>query len=400
MRPLECIFCKKSYPPDPFSLLCTSCQEPLLAVSPDTACEIHSNKDHPLERYIDFLPIKKFSPEFSLGEGNTPLLKLNRLKHEFILPDLYAKNEMLNPTGSFKDRGTVLAVQRASLLGIKKIGTVSTGNMAVSTGAYGARAGLKTLVLVSENVSDEKLYSAGIHGTFLIKVKGDYGTLFYKSLEIGKKKKIYFINSVDPFRIEGYKVTAFEILEQLKGRLPTYIFVPVSSGGHIIGLMKAFKELKQNEMIDKYPVFIGIQAEKASPIARAFLKGDRKYTRIKKAESLAQSINNPAPPGGNIVLDMIYELNGRIIHVTDKEIRKAQMLLASYEGLFCLPASAASLAGVFKLKRENKLNLSDRIVLILTGSGMKNIKALSPSEMKIMTTSLNKLDHAVSLAVT
>jgi len=399
MRPLECIFCKKTYPPDPFSPFCTRCQEPLLAASPDTACEIHSGRDHPLEKYIDFLPINKFSPEFSLGEGNTPLLKLNRLKRKFILPDLYAKNEMLNPTGSFKDRGTVLAVQRAVSLGIKKIGTVSTGNMAVSTGAYGARAGLKTLVLVSEDVSDEKLYSAGIHGTFLIKVKGDYGALFYKSLEIGKNKKIYFINSVDPFRIEGYKVTAFEIFEQFNEKIPTHIFVPVSSGGHIIGLMKAFKELKQNRMIDKFPVFIGIQPEKASPIARAFLKGDVKYKRIKKAESLAQSINNPAPPGGNIVLKMIYELNGRVIHVTDKEISKAQMLLASYEGLFCLPASAASLAGVFRLKSENKLNPSDRIVLILTGSGIKNIKVLNPSEMKITTTSLNKLDFAVSFAV-
>jgi len=163
--------------------------------------------------------------------------------------------------------------------------------------------------------------------------------------------------------------------------------------------MKAFKELKQSGMIDKFPVFIGIQPEKASPIARAFLKGDVKYKRIKKAKSLAQSINNPAPPGGNIVLKMIYELNGRVIHVTDKEISKAQILLASYEGLFCLPASAASLAGVLRLKRENKLNPSDRIVLILTGSGMKNIKAINPSEMKIITTSLNKLDFAVSFAV-
>jgi len=399
MRPFECIFCKKTYPPDPFSLFCTKCKEPLLAASPETTCKIHSAREYPLEKYIDFLPINEFSPGLSLGEGSTPLLKLNRLRDEFNLPYLYAKNEMLNPTGSFKDRGTVVAVHRAVSMGIQQIGTVSTGNMAVSTGAYGARAGLKTLVLVSEDVSDEKLYSAGIHGTILFKVKGDYGTLFYKSLEIGKKKKIYFMNSVDPFRIEGYKVTAFEMFEQFKGKIPTHIFVPVSSGGHIIGLMKAFKELKQSGLTDTYPVFIGIQPEKASPIARAFLKGDLKYSRIRKAESLAQSINNPAPPGGNIVLKMIYELNGEVLYVTDDEIRTAQRLLASYEGLFCLPASATSLAGAFKLKNDKKLAPSDRIVLILTGSGIKNIKVLEPNKMKVFTTSLNKLDRTLSSAV-
>ena len=399
MRHFECIFCKKTYPQDPFSLFCTRCKEPLLVASPDTNCKIHFAREYPLEKYIDFLPIKKIIPELSLGEGSTPLLKLNRLRDKFNLPDLYAKNEMLNPTGSFKDRGTVLAVHKAVSLGIKKIGTVSTGNMAVSTGAYGARAGLKTLVLISDDVSDEKLYSAGIHGAILFKVKGDYGTLFYKSLEIGKKKKIYFMNSVDPFRIEGYKVTAFEMFEQFKGKIPTHIFVPVSSGGHIIGLMKAFKELKRIGLIDNFPVFIGIQPEKASPIARAFLKGDLKYTRIKKAESLAQSINNPAPPGGNIVLNMIHELNGEVIQVTDDEIITAQRLLASYEGLFCLPASAASLAGAFRLNDDKKLAPSDRIVLILTGSGMKNIKVLEPNKMKVFTTSLNKLDQTVSSEV-
>ncbi|HZX11729.1 MAG TPA: threonine synthase, partial [Acidobacteriota bacterium] len=357
---------------------------------------IHTEKSSPLERYIDFLPVEKIKPELFLGEGSTPLLKLNRLMDQFNLPEIYIKNEMLNPTGSFKDRGTVIAVHKAVSMGIKTIGTVSTGNMAVSTAAYGARAGIKTLVLVSEETSDEKLYSAAVHGAILIKVKGDYGELFYKSLETGRKNHIYFINSTDPFRIEGYKVTAFELFDQFKAKIPTHIFVPVSSGGHFIGLMKAFKELKKSHRIDQYPIFIGVQPEKASPIAEAFLKGESKYTRIKKAGSVAQSINNPAPPGGNLVLKMIREMKGQMIKVSDTEILRAQSLLASYEGLFCLPASAAALAGLFRLKREKKLDPQDQIVLIITGAGFKNIKILNHSKMKNFQTSLKKLDHTVS----
>lgn len=397
MKQLECPFCQKKYPLDPFNLFCSECKEPLLVTSSGQSQRIHSEKTSPLERYIDFLPLEKMIPEICQGEGNTPLLKLNRLMNQFNLPEVYAKNEMLNPTGSFKDRGTVTAVHKAVYLGIQMIGTVSTGNMALSTAAYGARAGIKTIVLVPESVSDEKLYSAVVHGAILIKVKGDYGKLFYKSLEIGRKNHIYFINSTDPFRIEGYKVTAFEIVEQFGKKIPSHIFVPVSSGGHIIGLMKAFKELKQIHRIDKYPTFIGVQPEKASPIATAFLKGDSKYTRIKKAGSLAQSINNPDPPGGNIVLKMIKEFNGKVIHVSDIEILRAQSLLARHEGLFCLPASAATLAGVFKVQKE--LSPHDQIVLILTGSGSKNLKILDPSKMKIFQTTLKKLDHHVSSTI-
>ncbi|MFO7980299.1 MAG: pyridoxal-phosphate dependent enzyme, partial [Candidatus Aminicenantes bacterium] len=166
-----------------------------------------------------------------------------------------------------------------------------------------------------------------------------------------------------------------------------------------IGLMKAFKELKKSHEIDKYPAFIGVQPEKASPIAEAFLKGESKYTRIKKAGSVAQSINNPAPPGGNLVLKMIKELNGQIIKVSDSEILRAQSLLALYEGLFCLPASAATLAGLFRLKKENILDPQDRIVLIITGAGFKNIKILDSSKMRILQTSLKKLGHTISSLV-
>jgi len=396
MEQLKCLFCQKKYPLDLFHLFCPECNEPLLVTHSVPSPEIHYNKKYPLERYFDYLPIKKRNPEFCLGEGSTPLLKLSRLMERFDLPEVFAKNEMQNPTASFKDRGTVIAVHKALTMGVNSIGTVSTGNMAASTAAYGARAGIKTWVLVSESTSEEKIYSAAVHGAIILKVKGDYGELFYKSLKIGEKNRIYFMNSTDPFRIEGYKVTAFELFDQFKEKAPSYIIVPVSSGGHIIGLMKAFKELKKRQKITKYPNFIGVQPEKASPITNAFLKKEPKCTRIKKANTLAQSINNPAPPGGNIVLEMIREMKGQMIKVSDIEILRAQSLLASYEGLFCLPASAATLAGLFKLKREKKLDPQDQIVLIITGAGFKNVKILNPSKMKIFQTSIKKLDQTVS----
>ncbi|MBD3413781.1 MAG: threonine synthase [Candidatus Aminicenantes bacterium] len=396
MKQLECPFCKKTYALDLFQLFCSDCQEPLLVRSSVPFPKVRNEKSNPLDKYIDFLPIKKALHRFSLGEGNTPLLKLNRLMHKFNVPDLYAKNEMMNPTGSFKDRGTVIAVHNAVSLGIRNIGTVSTGNMAVSTAAYGARTGIKTYVLVSEDTSDEKIFSAALHGAILVKVKGDYGELFYKSLETGKKNHVYFINSVDPFRIEGYKVTAFEIWQQLGGQVPTHIFVPVSSGGHIIGLMKAFSELKQNKLTNRLPVFVGIQPKKASPITNAFLNGQSQITRIQKADSFAQSINNPAPPGGNCVLKWIKETNGHLLRVSDEEILKAQKKLASFEGLFGLPAAAAPLAGLFKWQAQNKLAPHHRIVLILTGAGFKNMAVLDRSQMPIYQTVLDDLDQMIS----
>jgi threonine synthase len=349
-----------------------------------------------LEKFRDFLPLDTINPDLQLGEGNSPLQKLNRLMLEFGLPETYAKNESINPTGSFKDRGTAVAVQIAASLGITRIGTVSTGNMGISTAAYGAKAGMETFVFTKEDTPTEKLLSAGIHGINLIKVKGDYGKLSHKSFKIGKKHNIYFMNSTDPFRIEGYKVTGFEIFEQLNRKNPQFIFVPVSSGGHLIGLIKCFKELKEKKFIQRIPTFVGVQAKGSSPVAQAFAAGKPKYKRINKTSSIAQSITNPEPPGGNIVLKLVHKLDGMVIAVSDKEILAAQKLLARFEGIFCLPASATTLAGLLKLQKKRKFSSTDRIVLVITGAGVKNINVLDPDTMKIKHTDLSELDKSIA----
>jgi len=235
MNTLECAVCNRKYPLEIFYPFCAACGNPLLFPPITEKKRLYLTKDFALERYSEILPLKEISNDLSLGEGNTPLVSLKRIKEKFDLPNVLAKNETLNPTHSFKDRGTAAAVQKAVSLGITNIGTVSTGNMASSTAAYGAKAGLRTFVLVKEDISEEKLQSTGVYDPIIVKVKGHYGDLYRKSFEIGKKHNIYFMNSTDPFRIEGYKITAWELYFQLNKRVPDYIFVPVSAGGHIIG---------------------------------------------------------------------------------------------------------------------------------------------------------------------
>lgn len=368
----ECLFCKKSFPLDIFSPFCPLCGEPLL-FPPFIPERKESSDSFPsIKNRLPWLPLTSYDPSLSLGEGGSPLVRCTSLMAHFNLPPLFAKNESFNPTASFKDRGTAVAVQAAVSLGVKKIGTVSTGNMAASTAAYGAKARLKTYLMLKEDTSDLKIASAAVFGPVLIKVRGDYGHVFSESFALGKKHGIYFMNSVDPFRIEGYKMTGYEIFHQLDYRPPDFIFVPLSSGGHLIGLMRAYQNLKQQGRLDKSPAFVGVQADGCSPLVLAFETGKPRFQRIPRGRTAAQSISNPDPPGGNIVLKLIRENEGLLVSVSDGDILKAQKLLAEKEGIFCLPASAASLAGFLKLRTSGRIKKNHVSVMVITGSGLKS----------------------------
>lgn len=396
MEHLECFFCKQSYPADPFRTFCTKCQEPLLFPILTSKKTIFFEQSNSLEKFLDFLPLKHINSNLSLSQGKTPLFPVNNLMKKFGLPPTFVKNETLNPTGSFKDRGTIVAVQKAVELGLDKIGTVSTGNMASSTAAFGAKAGMQTFILVKEDTAQEKIVSTLVYGPHLIKVKGDYGDLFYKSLELGRKHHIYFMNSVDPFRIEGYKITGFEIYLEFELNPPQYIVVPVSAGGHLTGLMKAYIELQKQGYIQKIPTFIGVQAEGCSPIAQAFISKKTKVERFKKARTIAHAISNPDPPGGNTVLKLLNEYGGQMIAVTDEEILFAQKLLAESEGIFCQPASATTLAGLLKIKNQNRFSSDDQIVLVITGSGLKALPSVDSIASTVHQTDLENLDTTIS----
>ncbi len=392
---LECLFCQKKFPLDIFDPFCPECREPLLCSLPPQKRTFALEKSSPLEKFLDFLPLSQVDTRLSLGEGNTPLIRLDRLIKKYNLPPLYAKNEILNPTLSFKDRGTAVAVQKASSLGVVRIGTVSTGNMASSTAVFGARAGWSTLVLLKEDTPLDKLLTTGIHNPLLIKVKGDYGDLFTKSFAIGKKHKVYFMNSVDPFRIEGYKVTGYEIFFQLERQAPQFLFVPVSAGGHITGLIRSFLDLKQEGFIQGFPTIVGVQAQGCSPVVQAYAAGNPQVTRIKRAETIAHAISNPDPPGGNTALKLIRDNNGILVDVTDEEIMESQRILAEQEGIFCQPASATVLAGLLKLSGEIKAGKNETIVLVITGSGLKALETLGPSQRNVHQATLANLEKTI-----
>ena len=393
---LACSFCLARFPYDPFLPFCPDCHEPLSIKYPQKKRRLRLNKNLPLERYLDFLPLEKIDASLSLGEGGTPLLRLSRLGDIPGSPRVLAKNETLNPTHSFKDRGTAVVVQKARALGLDKIGTVSTGNMAASTGAYGARAGLKTFILVKEDTTLEKLLAAAAYGPEVIKVAGDYGELFQKSLSLGKAHGVYFANSVDPVRVEGYKVTGYEVFQDLGGRAPRFLIVPLSSGGHLLGLMRAFLDLKAEGLIPEMPVIVGVQAAGCSPLARAFDAGGLDYERFPNPHTIAHAISNATPPGGRLVLKLIRENKGMILAVTDEDMLEAQRLLAEREGVFCLPDSATTLAGLFELAGRVRLTPEDDVVLLITGTGLKNLEALDPATMKMRTSSLSDLEGILS----
>lgn len=202
------------------------------------------------------------------------------------------------------------------------------------------------------------------------------------------------MNSVDPLRIEGYKLTAFEIFLQLKNEAPRFIFVPVSSGGYLIGLLRAFLDLKQEGWIQSFPTFVGVQARGCSPITRAYTSGKSKVKRIEKAETIAHSISNPDPPRGNILLKLMRETNGMMLDVSDREILKAQKILAELEGIFCEQASATTLAGL--LSGKAKLDSNDQIVLVITGSGLKTMDSIKTQEINLHKASLSSLEKKIS----
>ena len=396
---LECPICGRTAPLDVLSPLCEACGEPMVFSRKAGERRPRLEKSHPLERWLDFLPLDAIDPALTLGEGNTPLVRLDKLAAEAGLAGLHAKFEAMNPTSSFKDRGTTAAVQKAVALGFRRIGTVSTGNMAASTAAYGARAGLETTVLLKEETGLPGLLAAGVHGPRLVRVQGDYGTLFHRSLEIGRELGIYFMNSVDPVRIEGYKVTGFEVHLQLGKRVPGLILVPVSSAGHFIALMRAYEDLLAEGLVDRYPVFVGVQAEGCAPLARAFSAGLERYERVAAARTVAHAISNPAPPAGNSALRMARAHGGMIIAVSDDEILEAQRDLASREGLFCQAESAVTWAGLRKLAREGRVERGSTAVLVLTGGGLKTLHVLEGRAFRVEEAALDDLGRLLGAPV-
>lgn len=316
-----------------------------------------------IHNYKEYLPVKEGTPELTLNEGNTPLIHLPYLSDKLNI-NLFAKFEGLNPTGSFKDRGMVMAVAKAKEEGKKIVICASTGNTSASAAAYAARAGLKAIVVIPEGkIALGKLAQAVMYGAEIVSIKGNFDEALNIVKKVAEKGEIALVNSVNPYRIEGQKTGAFEIVEQLDGKAPDLFAIPVGNAGNITAYWKGFKEYHQLNQ-SGLPVMCGFQAEGASPIVQGKV--------VTNPETVATAIRIGNPASWKLAEAARDESNGLIDSVTDEEILKAYKLMTSKEGVFSEPASNASIAGLLKLHEQGKLEPNQTVVAILTGNGLKD----------------------------
>ena len=320
-----------------------------------------------IKAYREFLPVTQKTPIITLCEGNTPLIDAPNLSKK-IAPDknlkIYLKYEGLNPTGSFKDRGMTLAISKAKESGKTAVICASTGNTSASAAAYAARAGMDAYVILPKGaVALGKLSQAMVYGAKIIALMGNFDDALSIVREIGERYPVEVVNSVNPYRIEGQKTAAFEIIDAL-GDAPDFHFIPVGNAGNITAYWKGYKEYYKAGKSTKLPRMVGWQAEGAAPIVKGF--------PIKNPQTIATAIKIGNPYSWQPALQAARESNGFIDAVSDEEILEAYRLVASSEGVFCEPASAASIAGVIKVYRRGLFKGNETIVCTLTGNGLKD----------------------------
>ncbi len=318
-----------------------------------------------LQEYRNFLPVTDKTPVVTLFEGNTPLIRAERLCERLALDlKLYFKFDGANPTGSFKDRGMTMAISKAVEEGSRAVICASTGNTSASAAAYAARASLKAIVLIPEGkIALGKLVQALIHGAEVIQVEGNFDQALGIVRKMVQRHPITLVNSLNPYRLEGQKTASFEVCDQL-GRVPDFHALPVGNAGNITAHWKGYKEYHKAGIIRSLPKMLGFQAAGAAPIVLG--------RPVERPETVATAIRIGNPASWKPALQAREESGGRIDAVTDEEILEAYRLIASTEGIFCEPASAASLAGVVKLHREGYFRKGQTVVCTLTGTGLKD----------------------------
>ncbi|MFH1141021.1 MAG: threonine synthase [Chloroflexota bacterium] len=346
-----------------------------------------------LERYREYLPVTEATPIISLGEGSTPLVRSRYLSQEIGCGELYFKLEGCNPTGSFKDRGMVVAVAKAMEAGSKSIICASTGNTSASAAAYGAYCGLRTIVLVPKGaIATGKLAQAMAHGAQILAVDGNFDQALELVRTLANTHPITLVNSLNPHRIQGQKTAAFEVVDAL-GTAPDYLFIPVGNAGNITAYWMGFRQYYELGKARQRPMMMGFQAEGAAPIVRG--------VPIAHPTTIASAIRigNPASWQGAVAAR--DESGGRIDMVSDQEILAAYRVLASREGVFCEPASAASVAGLVKLVRGG-LDLRNKCaVCIITGTGLKDPELASQHAVALpreIPAQLSAVEEAITLA--
>jgi threonine synthase len=316
-----------------------------------------------INQYRDFLPVKDDTKIVTLGEGNTPLIRLQNITRDLEV-DIYVKYEGLNPTCSFKDRGMTLAVTKALEEGSNAVICASTGNTSAAAAAYAARAGMKSFVLIPEGkIAMGKLAQAMMYGAVIIQIQGNFDEGMNLVKEVSDEAQVTIVNSINPYRLQGQKTASFEIIEAL-GRAPDYHCLPVGNAGNITAHWMGYTEYHRHGKINTLPKMCGYQAAGAAP----FLRG----APVAKPETIATAIRIGNPQSWQQALDAKRDSQGWFAEFPDQQILAAQKLLAEKEGIFCEPASAASLAGALSDIANGNIVKGSTIVCTLTGQGLKD----------------------------
>jgi len=357
---------------------CPKCNDPLTIEYSELELREKSFDGRGVWRYRSILPVG-YEGRVSMNEGGTPLQQSVQLASELGLKSLYFKNDGLNPTASFKDRGMTVAITRAKEMGAGAVACASTGNTAASLAAYAARARIKAVVVMPEGaVASGKLYQIVAYGARIIKIRGNFDDSLRLLVEASRRTdRIYLMNSVNPFRLEGQKTVGMEIMEELElemGEGPDWISIPVGNAGNISALWKGLNELKAMGKLKRLPRLLGVQAEGASPIFRAYREGRQEIEPVASPQTVASAIKIGSPASWRRALKAVKESKGAMVSVNDGQILEYQYFLSSKEGVFAEPASAASVAGLREAIDRGIVEKGAKAVAIITGNGLKDLE--------------------------
>ncbi len=332
-----------------------------------------------LWRYADLLPVDP-NPGVDLGTGFTPLVRADRLAAELGLGEVWVKNDTRNPTNSFKDRVVTIAMGKALEFGFKVLACASTGNLANSVAAHAAHAGLRSYVFVPSNLEQGKIVTTAVYGGNLVAIEGNYDDVNRLCAELAGMYPWAFVNvNMRPYYAEGSKTLAFETAEQLGWQAPDHVVVPVASGSLLTKVLKGFGELHKVGLLDDEPRVrvSGAQALGCSPVAKAFLE-DSDTIKPVKPDTIAKSLAIGNPADGYFALDAVRTTGGAFATVTDDEVVEGMRLLARTEGIFAETAGGVTIATLQKLAAQGVVTPNERVVVYITGHGLKTLEAVAP----------------------
>ena len=380
---LECSRCQEDFPVDQIQQVCKSDGGPLLVrydlrrVRDAVTKEALRDRPATLWRYRELLPHDDPAAEVSLGETNTPLLETPSLGKKIHIPGLRVKDEGLLPTGSFKARGAAVGVTRAVELGVKTLALPTAGNAGAAWAAYGARAGIRVVVVMPDTTPDVIIRETSAYGADVYLVEGSIADAGAVVKKVCAARGWYDASTLrEPYRIEGKKTMGFELAEQLGWRLPDVIVYPTGGGVGLIGMWKAFQELRDLGWLDEKPRFMVVQAEGCAPIVKAFVQGRPESEPWPNPRTFAAGIRVPKALGDFIVLQALRQSGGTAVAVSETEIAESMRSASEAEGMLVCPEGGAAIAGTAKLRRDGWIRDDQEVVIFNTGTGLKYAESL------------------------